>query len=134
MNGIYYTTSSSGIESAAGEHEEPLPTETPRDDVEHLEHGGASKPTPPGPLPVDRSSVHLAQMFAEKSRADLLAEKLRTAEAEVSKLRKLIKDARQDAGRYRRRLRAAEADLETERAKVAHLRGIAGRVEEDEAA
>lgn len=131
---IYYSTHSKGLESAAGEHEEPLPTEVPRDDLEAAEHGGAPKPTPPGPLPVDRSSVHLAQMFAEKSRADLLAEKLRTAEADVRKLRKMLRDARRNAGGYRTRLRAAETELETERAKVAHLRGIADVVTEGEAA
>ncbi|GAB3183621.1 hypothetical protein GCM10027060_18870 [Nesterenkonia halophila] len=131
---IYYSTYSKGLGSATGEHEEPLPTEVPRDDLEAAEHGGAPKSTPPGPLPVDRSSVHLAQMFAEKSRADLLAEKLRTAETDVRKLRKMVKDARQDAGRYRHRLRATEVDLETAQATIAHLRGIADVVTEGEAA
>lgn len=128
-NNFFYSTTSKGLQK---------PEEPPRDDLEAAERGGGAhvvpKPTAPEPLSVDRESVLKAQMFAEKSRADLLAEKLKTSEVEVRKLRDAVRKARRDAAGYRRRLRATEDELETERAKVAHLRGIAGRIEEDEAA
>lgn len=129
-------TTSTAHESADGTPEAPLPTDVPRDDLEAVEHGGIAKPAPPNTEDMLRAErdmwrARARQNLAEKRRAEV---ELQQSIDEVIKMRKKSEKSRKEGLALRRRMEEAEEQLEQAHATIAHLRGIAGVVTEDEAA
>lgn len=129
-------STSTAHESADGTPEAPLPADVPRDDLEAVEHGGIPKPAPPNVEDMLRAERDMWRARALQNRAEA-----RRAEAErqvsideVVKMRKKSEKNRKQGLALRRRMEEAEEQLEQAQATIAHLRGIAGVVTEDEAA
>lgn len=136
MNPATACTTSSAHESADGTPEEPLPADIPRDDLEAVEHGGIAKPGPPSTEDMlraerDKWRARALQNRAEARRAEA---ELQVSIDEVVKMRKKSEKNRKQGLTLRRRMEEAEEQLEQAHATIAHLRGIAGVVTEDEAA
>lgn len=124
--------------SADGTPEQPLPTDVPRDDLEAVEHGGAPKPAPSATdereqLRTDREKWRAR---AQRHRADVMRLQSRVAslEADLRSAHLGLRNARHKAGHRQREIERLTSDLEQAQATIAHLRGIAGRITEHDAA
>lgn len=124
--------------SASGELEEPLPADIPRDDLEAVEHGGAPKPAPPTTDEREqlRTQLQMWKARAQRHRADTrsLQSQVASLEADLRSAHLGLRNARHKASHRQREVERLTDDLEQARATIAHLRGIAGRITEHDAA
>ncbi|GAA1177798.1 hypothetical protein [Nesterenkonia xinjiangensis] len=143
-----YTTS-----SASGDPEEPLPSETPRDDLEAAQHGGRRRDgrnTVPVTDSLDEdevSTTHVTDSLGREQSTYIISESGLVLDAEqnaaakdygrelthrLHKAQTTIYGLRREARRYRLKARAAQDELQQARATIAHLRGIADVITEHE--
>lgn len=94
-----YTTS-----SADGTVEEPLPSDVPRDDTEHVEHGGIAKP---GPHQSTAENVLRAQREMWKARAMENRARIKALEADLASTKADLTSAYKGL----KNIRAKNADL-----------------------